>query len=68
MIDIGVLRDLGGGRVENVSGHEVEVGVERGDGVGVREEGFSVLVGICDVNNFGSDFRRMRRNRLRDGI
>ena len=63
MIDIGVLRDLGGGGVEDVSGHEVEVGVERGDGVGVRKEGFGVG-GICDVNNFGSDFRGMRRNRL----
>ena len=43
MVDIGVLRDLGGGGVENVGGHEVEVGVERGDGVGVYEEGFCVF-------------------------
>ena len=38
MVIIGVLRDLGGGGVEEVSGHEVKVGVERGDGVGVYEE------------------------------
>ena len=67
MVDICILRDLGGGGVEEVGGHEVEVGVERGDGVGVCEEGFCVF-GVCDVNDFGSNFRRMRRKRLRDGI
>ena len=67
MVDMCILRDLGGGGVEEVGGHEVEVGVERGDGVGVYEEGFCVF-GICDVNDFGSDFKKMRRKRLRDGI
>ena len=64
MVNIVILRDLSGGGVEEMSRHEVEVGVERGDGVGMYEEGFCVF-GICDVNDF---VRRMRRNRLRDGI
>ena len=42
MVNIVILRDLGGGGsgVEEVSRHEVEVGVERRDGVGVFEDRF----------------------------